>query len=436
LSSWLIVVVVVGLGFSLAVANPGYFNHDEFEILLRAPRDGEAVVFGEWRAPWNAGGDFYRPIGFRWFWWMMWQLGDRPSVVHAADLGVHLATVSLWFAILWRWWRSCAIPVAIVFGLSPCVATSVCWTADSYGRFYMLFLLLGVVAVGGIEGVARARWRSIAAFCFGLLCTGGAALSKEFALLAPLLFAGIGYWRRDRRATWAWAAAGSAVAVALVILPRLVDLQQLSARTADSAHGYAMDPSHVAVNVYKYSAFAHVPWAIGLDDTTSGWGLVAGVAGACGFVAASWWCGRWVALGLHGLAMLCLAPVLVLVKAEPQYLYPAAPALALAWGMVWRRRREVAVLIALVWTVHTVGMQYKFYLDGVWAQDVWSAYGVARERTDVVTVFATDRRSARRAHRMFARRVEAGEVRIIEGPAPDARSTWDLVVREAGTAPR
>lgn len=254
----------------LILANPGFFNHDEWQKYdsLTTYNFAEYIrQYGQLRA----GPDFgfpVRPLGFIQQGFSALFMQDFPFVAHAIDVLIHAAVV----LVLWHLLLSCFVDrrratwVAALFAVSPLTVLSTGWVGASFDRWYVLFTLLcACVFVTAIrQGMTWGRGALL------LLASAAAITSKETSVMLPVMLAGLylflcvqGHCKFELRTPML--ALGS---VSLPILGYLiVRMPALYASFFSGTHGaYAPSSGNLLVNLKAYFA---QPFLIGTIDLAS-----------------------------------------------------------------------------------------------------------------------------------------------------------------------
>lgn len=362
----------------LILANPGFFNHDEWQKYdsLSTYDFAEYIrQYGQLRA----GPDFgfpVRPLGFIQQGISALFMHDFPFVAHAIDVLIHAAVV----LVLWHLLLICLVDrrratwAAGLFAISPLTVLSTGWVGASFDRWYVLFsLLCACVFVRAIrDGVTW--WRSALLF----LASAAAITSKETSVMLPVMLAGLylflcvqGQCKFELRAPVL--ALGSVSLPILVYL--IIRMPALYASFFSGTHGaYAPSSGNLLANLKAYFA---QPFLMGTVDLASS------------KLLPSWvWA---LALGFHVLVTICLAlrcglkvllfyvfgylvfllPVLPVPIQGAHYLYASAIpfSLALVYALLPSRTDKVLryagllLPVAFLWA-HSAEMQTGLYSFG------------------------------------------------------------------------
>ncbi len=154
----------------------------------------------------------YSPL---WLEWRLW--GMNAAGYHAVNLGLHVITALLLWAVLTRLGIRGAYLAAFVFAVHPVNVESVAWITQRKNLMALLFLLLSVLAFARTGIADGARWRR-PPYVLSLALFALAMLSKGSAAMLPIILAGLVAWRRPLRARdLALLAPFFAISAALVI---------------------------------------------------------------------------------------------------------------------------------------------------------------------------------------------------------------------------
>lgn len=172
--------------YSLTLANPGFFNHDEWQKYDHVTSSG-FLDFARQYGRLQAGPDFgypVRPLGFLQQGFTSIWMGTRPIVPHLFDVLHHglIALLCGWVLVCAGLSRRVALASAVVFAVSPLATVSTGWVGASFDRWYAGFFL---VAAYGAVSLARglgSRGGNCALIIMGMAL---ALLSKETAVVLP-----------------------------------------------------------------------------------------------------------------------------------------------------------------------------------------------------------------------------------------------------------
>jgi hypothetical protein len=315
--------------------------------------------------------------------------GLQPAGWRITSLLLHLGCVALLAALLWRLTgrRFLAAAAGILFGLHPVLSEAVHapgFRADVLCGFFVLLALHGQLARG-----ARAAWaRAAGTAAFGL-----ALLSKETALAAPLLLAGIMMLfpaafpdeRRDhlRRVAW-WGGLAAGFFLLWLWLP--ADLQAAGGAWNGESLRHPQTWLSVPALWLRTLRLLLVPWPLNVTpafepvDSAGSLRFLLGLAwlGAC-----VWGAGRVrraapaVSLGLLWLLVFFL-PVSnlwpLLHPVADRYFYPLVPGFAIlaAWLLANQSRTARGCGLAALAGVYALLLSLRL---GQWqsAEQLWTA---------------------------------------------------------------
>lgn len=380
-----LLVVVIVLGHLLVIANPGYFNHDEWQKYDHVMSHG-ITHFVDAYARVSVGSEFghpVRPIPFVQQGLSSMLMADWPVYVHSIDVLIHLAVVFLFYAVL----RLASIDpfrsfvAAAVFGLSALSAFSTGWVGASMDRWFTFFSLLAFAALL-LAFRSGWKWRSLA---LALSSVSAALLSKETAIMLPAALALCATYlllQPRYRANWAWACA----TVGISTLPLLAYLAYrwpaIQATLALPSGPYSASLDNVMPNALAYFAYPFMPRALEMVSmsllSTWEWGigigihvlLLAMVARRFGIAALAAYLGAYFVF---------LAPLLVSPSMGAHYLYAAGLPMALVLALVPQSKpiREwlgsaVAGVAVLALVAHGQFIQSGLYRQG-YCQSVFLA---------------------------------------------------------------
>jgi hypothetical protein len=349
---WLPIMALIALTFMahlLVLANPGFFNHDEWQRADHVEAHGLVNYLKSYTVV-LAGPDFgypVRPIGFAQQGISAIWMQTYPVIPHAIDVVLHSAVVVLLWSVLLRvgFERRRAAWAAAIFAICPLATFSVGWVGASFDRWYALFSL---VCAHGVVSAAR-EGLDEKAIALVLLGSCGAILSKETAIVLPaaLLVMGYSLWLSGKSQYRVRPALG---AIALSGLPILIyiAIRWPAIQATLSSHGGPYAPAMVSIpgNVLLYLAQPFILRAVEVMPVS--------------FVA-RW--ELWLALALHGLLLAAiwrrygwrapltyaagyfvfLLPVLPLPNQGAHYLYASGIPFAIAFALLLAPRRDAGV---------------------------------------------------------------------------------------------
>ncbi len=177
-----VAAIVVNL---ITLANPGFFNHDEWQRLDHIHAHGFWSYVQQYGAV-HAGPNFgfpVRPIGFIQQGFSSLFMQDFPFMAHLLDVLIHAGcALALWWCLQSSPLRGRhALVAALVFAVSPLATFSTAWVGASFDRLYVLFALVSATGALRIAAQGLRPWPLV------LLAIGaiGAILSKETAIMLP-----------------------------------------------------------------------------------------------------------------------------------------------------------------------------------------------------------------------------------------------------------
>lgn len=313
------------------LANPGYFNHDEFQ------RADHVFRLGFWDymlafVTLEPGASFatpVRPLSFAVQGVQALAMRDAPWLVHLSDIAMHLGASCLVMALAFRVLadRSAALMAGLFFAISPNAIFAVGWNAALMDRLYVVFTL--IAALAAMRVVREPAWRI--GYLVVLVASGLAVLSKETAIVAPalmlvLVILSVQSLRSPR--FWGllacWAAPGAAVL--LTRIPSLV----ASFSTERVAH-YQPSVLNVPRNALVYFGY---PFLVPLQEALNWvflapWQIWLAAIAHAALVVGIWYFYRWRAALIYlGSYFLFTVPVILLPALGSHYLYGSGVALA------------------------------------------------------------------------------------------------------------
>jgi len=362
------------------LGNPGYFSHDEWD------RVHSLNVLGFWgymasAAQIQAGPEFgypVRPIGFVQQGLSALWMNSAPLVVHSVDVALHAVIAMIMSLALMSLRAQRPLPelAGVAFALSPLTTGAVAWMGASFDQWYTLFMVLACwTAVLIYRGESKP-----AKFVVLFLCSAGAMLSKEAAVVLPamislclLVFYSITQADRFLYRRALAILSMSAIPIALYMAIRL---PALMVSFGGGGHGaYSPSLSFLIPNAIAYFTFPFLPSPQEMRAPIPlGTSAVLAVLlhGALIILLAR--NVSWTVAGAYLIAyFLPLGPVLPLVQPAAHYIHASAVPLALVFAVVaagaWRQGAIVPIGLIVVggilMTVHLSLLQYRFYQDGL-----------------------------------------------------------------------
>lgn len=352
-------VVLIGI--------PGYFSHDELQIidsLATSNSTGGVLSFDAMR---NA--PFYRPWGYETFRALMMAGGATyPIVPHGALVLMHgLVCVAVFYLVRELDNERRALASAGLFAISPLAAFAVGWVAGIYD-----VLVTGFMVVALLAGIRLVRGGNFGWWAIFLLAAVGAAGSKETWVVLPLVLALVGFTGTVESRTRA--AVVTVVSGVLVVSYLVIRYPGLSRLAEGGAGGYGVAVGdNILRNLFAYVAFPFYPKAeeiTGISDRSSvGIGLSILAIVSLLVVARSASGRRWrLVVFCAALWLAYLIPVLPIGKYETQYMYGASIPFAYLLAVIvcsevkWAKALGFVAVGVLTW--HTAVVQLNMYETG------------------------------------------------------------------------
>ena len=321
---------------------PGYFSGDE----LQWGHYGSGLLAD---LPWVPFSDYrvfqYRPLTFNLWLLISHFLFEHPRAFHAlwALLGVGNA------ALLWKLLRaygtrnSVAVPAALVFLSFPYAVYVHAWVATLADLLWVACGMLGA-------WLACANARHLGVMI--PLLTALALLSKESAIVLPVVYLLLGWGCADQRRPLLIAATAAAVPVAFYLAVRLPYVLDTSITTT----GYAIDVGRLPMNILAYHLFPFVPGPLEVNGAFERWSVPKLVAVALfvgTLLASALWRStrpRWLWPFITGAAV---GPAMLLDTLANQYGYAMAAVVCVLGAVGWQRssrwaRVPLVLLVVLV----------------------------------------------------------------------------------------
>jgi tetratricopeptide (TPR) repeat protein len=162
---------------------------------------------------------YYRPLVTASYWLDGQWSGGRPLAYHATNVALHAAAAALFHALLGRLalGRGVALAAALLFAAHPALAAAVAWIPGRNDSLLAVFVLAAWLLFA-----ADSERPSLASRAGHLACFALALLTKETAVVVPLVCVahGVLVGPRPGAARWAGHAAGWAAAAGCVVLLR------------------------------------------------------------------------------------------------------------------------------------------------------------------------------------------------------------------------
>jgi hypothetical protein len=361
------------------IANPGFYNHDEFQRADDLKSMG-LVEYVKTHARIKPGEGFetpVRPVSFIVQGVLSYPVYVAPYMTHLGSVLMHAAACCLLFLMLGRLeaTRAAALPAALLFAISPLATFANGWAAALMDRLYVIFgLAAGWVAV---TSERRATARTAAGIC---VLTVLALFSKETAVVLPAAAAVLVWHGWASRAAWfsnTRAIAVMAATVAPVAAYLAFRWPALTASLSGSASAapYAVSAGGVIPRLEIYLAY---PFLRNLTDAggaahTEGAYLAFGVLAQ---VAVVWALKQGYGTRAAAIYLACyiapLTPILFIAGIGSHYLYASGVALSAAMALLlvkaWGGKRRLAqcllVVALLVLASHSQRNQMHIYNIG------------------------------------------------------------------------
>jgi hypothetical protein len=410
----LAILLACALVWTPVLGNPGFYNHDELELLhgLRG--------VGLWQLPADLPGHFattgdlfYRPLGFFAFRVQFALAGGVPWLVHLLSFLHHLGNAALFGLLL----RRCGRPAtcAWLLLLLPAAVPAVAWAAAIYERLLLTLSLAALLLLlAHRRGLA---WLAFPVFVLAL-CT------KETAIvLAPVALLLV--WHRQPRAR---------VPAALMLMAGVAfAIWRVAAATVHANPDYRGHPAaEAALGLLRMAAF---PCAVtaGEPGQVWGWHWLPGLLGMALLAVLAFARGRRSALAAIALFLLPLLPVALWSTPQGHYLYLAAPGLALAVALaLGRHPRWSSLLLLLLLLAHSVVIALYYRSVGTAMTNLERAWRSLPATAEPVTVVVPPDAHGHVVLR-FSRYLEHTGQRPLLRQATDAASPGGLALHADGT---
>ena len=342
---WLLPALAAALWWPISP----YFASDDF-VAMHYARDAAAVAH-DFVGPQYAAADvwaFYRPLITLSFWCDQAIGGAWPPTGHLSNVFAH-AVSTLLIAFIWRRFlpNGQAFGAALLWAMMPGHVGSIAWVVGRVDSHTTVWCLLAVwLCLRSVESRGR-RWPTA-------LATIAALMSKELALVVPMLCTWIGWLAAEggllTRVRAAWRASWPAWLVLTVYLPfRLMILGRFGGYEAST-----FDPAAAAAGLGSITLDQLVPsrWIGGAETwtRTAIFGWAAAVPLAIAAIAAIARRPRLVA-GAAVAWLIALAPMATFLSQadNPHNLrYQYLPSVVLA-GVLASGHRWIAPAVILAW---------------------------------------------------------------------------------------
>lgn len=373
------IILIIGIAIVsslMIIANPGFFNHDEWDKADHVMRHGFGGYVHDYVRLQQTleFGHPIRPVSFFIQGIAALFMHGYPFVVHLMDVLMHAAVGAMFFVAIRRVHenRQFAWASAIIFLISPLAAFSVAWPAALMDRLYILFGLVAFVAAYDYIN----QKRTVISLTIVFIASSMAILSKETALILPAtlivlpLFSLISL--RNKR-LW--------VAFVVWCIPIILYLLYRAPALANSVSGaistpYSASLTNVPEGLIIYAIYPFL------------WPLVEAHAWHVQLLPRIWFAGLahatllillWRALSFRvmlaylGGYALFLIPILPIASKAAHYLYGSGLVTSIAIAALlagkWSEARKFRLLIPLamlmVLTLHSLVIQRDIYQTGV-----------------------------------------------------------------------
>lgn len=204
-SRWILLPLILSLGVWSASISNGFVWDDHILIEKNATNLSSfslRSIFGQdfWTTETDAGSsNYYRPLVTLSYVIDYAIFGASASGYHITNVVLHTVNVALVFLLL----SELTIPLALcaaasaLFAVHPALAESVAWVSGRTDLLATTWILLSILALLGACRTKKPRMLGLVGA--GLCCLGG-LLSKESALVAPILALGFAGFVRGSRA--------------------------------------------------------------------------------------------------------------------------------------------------------------------------------------------------------------------------------------------
>jgi hypothetical protein len=374
LKPYALILTITGLFTALLWANPGYFNHDEwqkFDYVSLYGLKSYVKTFVHLHTA-SSFGVPVRPLSFGIQGLLAPFTESYPVLLHGADVLSHGVVACLLYALVRRFGGTHALALvsAIIFACSPLAMLATGWSAALMDRYYILF---GALALLSAHAYVLGSGKII--HLFTLLVTATCAmLSKETAIVLPALMVIILFAQPHSIKTRKFWIAGIiwSLPVILFLLLRLPGIVNSFSHTASGS--YSASPKNIFNNLYVYLSypflvdltgagnfvFVHTPTR--LAAIAAHFALVLVLLRKFGLMKTGLYCGLYV---------LFLVPVLFIPSKGAHYLYGSGLVLSVALAAilvdiktnpVLSRIFALALMGVLLW--HSVKIQLSVYRFG------------------------------------------------------------------------
>lgn len=364
----------------LIVANPGFYSHDEWQK-YDSLQQYDFLEYIRQYGVLRAGPDFgfpVRPLGFIQQGFGALFMQHAPFITHGLDVLIHGVVV----VVLFRFLLACGTDrrkagyVAALFAISPLTTFSTGWVGASFDRLYILFGLLAA----WVFVLSLQRGMSPFKALLLLLLSACAILSKETAVMTPLMLAGLSLFMAAT-GTIAFNLRRTFVALTCVSVPialyLLIRAPALYASFFSHVHGaYAPSSINLEKNLLLYAA---QPFFIGTADLASAqllpmWRWILALGMHIALVLVLGFRFNWKIAGFYIFAyFVYLIPVLPVPIQGAHYLYGSAVPFSIAFGYallpdsggIVRTYLIGFIVLLLILSAHAFEIQATLYTHGV-----------------------------------------------------------------------
>lgn len=145
-----------------------------------------------------ADGSLYRPMWMVWEFFMYHLAGEEPSIWHFSNLLLHGINGLLLFVVVGKWYpntgNAVRLAVAMLFVLHPATSQSVAWISASPDLVMVFWLACSMLAY-----ISFRQSTSIFYFCLSVFCFTLALLTKEVAIVFPVVLI---FYDLERKEQW------------------------------------------------------------------------------------------------------------------------------------------------------------------------------------------------------------------------------------------
>lgn len=254
---WICIFTFLALAFLWA--NPGYFNHDEFQRLDHVKAKGLRNYLDAYVQV-KAGSHFgypVRPFAFAIQGFLSLFMENYPIIVHGFAVASHALTACLIYKItrLFGGKTNTALTAALIFAMNPMIIHTVGWSAALMDRLYVMFGAAALIyAYNYLKGDHKLRSLIYLFFASSL-----AILSKETALILPILMLVfvVQDWRvLSTKRFWITGIIWSIPIIIFMIIRFPALMASLSGDAKVSA--YQVSASNLWDSLYAYTAYPYV----------------------------------------------------------------------------------------------------------------------------------------------------------------------------------